>query len=1004
MIAAEESVNSLIDQCLDEFDAKWQAGLKPTALEFLDRFQGREDDFIEMIYHEFCCAEADGGLPEADDFLVRYSTVAESLKKLFAVHFGVEFGERSQPGFKIDPSPKPGDQIGAFTLVKMLGLGAQGRVFLARQGDLGDRLVVLKFSPNVCREKTDLQARLAHPNVMGVIGQFVTEDQGFQVAVMPWLPGASLDRLIHEPGRASNGSPRHVSRRSRPKPIDFRLVLENTGLIDELKSESMKDRGTGPVLTEIPWETQVARWGIQIAEALDAFYRKGVIHGDVKPGNIYFDERLTPYLLDFHLARQWRYERHRKVFSERDPGGTLHYMPPERLKRLYSENGRKTAEREIATRDVNMAHRGDLYSLGIVLMELLTGFGPADLVELKSDDFRADSALLARMREDDLFLMDWPGFRYLSKPWQRILKKLLSADPSGRHVDGRSLAEDLNQIAMPGKITSKKLGSKRLSRSLAAALAISFLLLGTSVFGVYVRAERKKYENRVNSLCMISNQLWNDPSETLEIRPALKIRQARQQWEQARQDKSDLWEEGPQDWIYKPKTARLDAEIWLIEQVDLISKALAQRVQATKNRDDLAMAESILEFGMSRWKCSVWEERFQGLSPRHQAAGIPKQLLIPETVTVKWSSDIINKFLKTLDTESEDNRAISRQWKSILAMAPDSFGLRSAYARYLVSIREKQEAIGQLKQAVAINPAHFESWRLLAFLEVDSGDYKSAFRDIEAALKLRSDDISALRLQLMCRVESGQWEQLDSELTRLGSLIDIEQQPFKKNVGELLGNANDSVVNGSNLLDIETVERLHKTLPDDRKIKEILMHRYFENRRMHDAIVLSEELVKWNPDSLAHQFNRAVFYLIDGQVEKSCRQIERLIDHPKLGEYLMRDKPFAGFLIYSIGMFEEKNLNVAKSVCDKLIKMPGDFGVGKGEIHFIMARILLRTGGEESIQKALEHLVISGQQNEDFLRAWYFKDPVFQKYHASFDKTLSGLFPNIYSIADIQQK
>ena len=307
-------------------------------------------------------------------------------------------------------SPAVGHRIGQYRLLGSLGSGGMGTVYRARDTRL-DREVALKFLPShlgaqpEARERLLVEARAAaaleHPNICSV----------------------------HEIGETADGQP-------------FIAMASYEG-------ESLKERlARGPLPA-----AEVAAIAVQLARGLGAAHARGIVHRDVKPGNIMLTPDGTVKLLDFGLAKV-------ADVSLTSPGvtpGTVAYMSPEQ-----------------ARGDV-VGPATDLWSLGVVLYELLTGVRPFrggnDRAVVQSILHEQPQPLREQLRDPPAALT-------------RVVERLLQKDPSGRYGSADELLTDLTSTSAVERMSPRRRGVPTLrSRALAvggagmlAAVAVLYLV------------------------------------------------------------------------------------------------------------------------------------------------------------------------------------------------------------------------------------------------------------------------------------------------------------------------------------------------------------------------------------------------------------------------------------------------------------------------------------------------------------------------------------------------
>jgi tetratricopeptide (TPR) repeat protein len=175
----------------------------------------------------------------------------------------------------------------------------------------------------------------------------------------------------------------------------------------------------------------VAAWVVaQLAEGLHHAHQRGILHRDIKPSNILISAEGQPLLLDFNLAQDGAQDP-----SHATIGGTVAYMSPEHLRALV---GRTPA----LIRQVDA--RSDIYSLGMVLAEILTGHRPFE----QSGSYSAlplqiEAMALERSKGEASVRRDRPD---LSWGLESIARKCLSPDPARRYQRADQLAEDLRRL------------------------------------------------------------------------------------------------------------------------------------------------------------------------------------------------------------------------------------------------------------------------------------------------------------------------------------------------------------------------------------------------------------------------------------------------------------------------------------------------------------------------------------------------------------------------------
>jgi serine/threonine protein kinase len=391
-----------------EIKATWNRGEPADATAALSRhpeLQADRSAALDLAYQEYWHRTDAGEEVDVDTFCGRFPTFKTSLLKLIRMHAFLGLRPDLLLG---EPTrwPEEGETFLEFELQRELGRGAFARVFLAAEPKLGGRPVALKVSQHGPREARTL-GQLSHRNIVPVNSVQDDPETGLTAICMPYLGSATLLNVLDV-----------AFARNRP-PRSGRVILEAAR--DPLFENQPAQEAPHRLLRRGTYVEAVLHLVAQLADGLALIHARGVQHCDLKPSNVLVSPDGTPRLLDFNLAQG------ALGAEENLQGGTLPYMSPEQL----------------GVSPAPLDGRSDLFSLGVMLFQLLAGSHPFDPVPARVTAEEFSRLLLRRQRGGP------PSVRAANpdvpESLDRLVRRCLAFDPADRVPTAAALAADLRQ-------------------------------------------------------------------------------------------------------------------------------------------------------------------------------------------------------------------------------------------------------------------------------------------------------------------------------------------------------------------------------------------------------------------------------------------------------------------------------------------------------------------------------------------------------------------------------
>ncbi len=429
-------------------------------------------DPLDDLTEEFARRWREGERPSVEEYAARYPQWADDIRALFPAVLLMEQLKPRRDDRATVPAPVSGissipERLGDYRLVREIGRGGMGVVYEAQHETLGRRVAIKVLPAHLFaddklrarfRRESQAAARLHHTNIVPVFD--VGEQDGLHYYVMQLIAARNLDKGTG--GQGDKGT-RGQGEDATPQAA---IGLSPCPLVPLSPCPALSPRA-------------IAHLGLQVADALAYAHAQGVLHRDVKPSNLLLDDQGTVWVTDFGVAKL---VEEANLTASGDFVGTLRYMPPERF------GGQSDA-------------RGDVYSLGITLYELLgrrpafPDTTPQHLIQLIT---QADPPPLRKL--DPTIPTDL----------ETIILKAAARDPAYRYQTAAELSDDLRRFLDDRPVKARRTSAaehvwrwgrrNRLVAGLTAA-AVLLLMLTTVVSVVaYFRTAKAKQDTETANI------------------------------------------------------------------------------------------------------------------------------------------------------------------------------------------------------------------------------------------------------------------------------------------------------------------------------------------------------------------------------------------------------------------------------------------------------------------------------------------------------------------------
>ena len=470
-----------------------------------------QDVTIDQLIEQFVERLRAGQKPSISDYQAKYPELAEDIAELFPMLMELEDHNDSNDSVSSRLSVEIPERLGEYAIIRELGRGGMGVVYEARHETM-QRRVALKVLPKALTDRQQFRERfirearsagqLHHTNIVPVfeVGDF----DGYYFYSMQYIHGQNLDTVIHELRRFSRSERNETVLLKETKVLESDSVVSATATVSMLKGFSRKpnlakENRADSTATQKSNQHQldhsniengnpssewsqvgdsttnyfhrVAHVGIQVADALEFAHEHGVLHRDIKPGNLILDTAGVVWITDFGLAKN----DGDNLTHTGDVVGTLRYMAPERF-------------------DGKVDRRSDVYSLGLTLYELCTlefAFGENDRAKLIKQVMNQSPVPPRHLRNE------------IPRDLETVIVKATAREAVDRYQSAADLSADLKRFLMGSPVKARRVSlservwrwSKRHPSRAALVVSLTLLLTTLLVGSIFVAYQKNKHSS-----------------------------------------------------------------------------------------------------------------------------------------------------------------------------------------------------------------------------------------------------------------------------------------------------------------------------------------------------------------------------------------------------------------------------------------------------------------------------------------------------------------------------